>query len=378
MKFIFASDSFKGSLTSIEICRLLTKAAKHIFPDCSILEFPIGDGGEGTVDSFIYHTNGKLENIVVHGPYMEKISTTYGIINNDTAIIEMASASGLSLVPTAKRDPRYTTSYGTGELIKDAIQKGFKNILIAIGGSCTNDGGIGCMRALGVQFLDKNGNALEGIGKDLINIHTIDTSHLIDFHDVHFTIMCDVDNPLCGENGATYVFGAQKGATPLIQKELEEGMCHYRDLLSKNYGIDCDSMKGAGAAGGLGAALYTFLKAEMKSGIEVVLDYIHFDDALKDVDVVISGEGRIDAQSNYGKVLSGIANHTKRMNVPLIALCGSKGNGADEMLENGISKIYTIQEENMTLEYAIENANTLYYHKAIEVFRDIKKAPSVE
>ena len=225
MKFLFASDSFKGTLSSPKTAELLTCAAREIFPDCICDSIEVADGGEGTTDAVLSAVNGKSNSLKVHGPLWEELTCSYGMLDEKRAVMEMAAASGLPLVPDEKRDPRYTTSYGTGEMILDALNKGFRDISIAIGGSATNDGGIGCIRALGVRFLDENGEELKGCGEDLIKIRKIDVSDMNPLvKECNFTVMCDVTNPLCGKDGATYTFGKQKGATPEIQDELEKGM----------------------------------------------------------------------------------------------------------------------------------------------------------
>lgn len=293
MKLLFASDSFKGSLTSEQTIELLTKAANEVFDDPETIGVPVADGGEGTVDAIVKAEKGEIVTCSVHGPLMEKIDAGYGVINGDQAVIEMSAASGLPLVLEDKRNPMNTTSFGSGELILHALDKGYRKLYIAIGGSATNDGGMGCARALGARFLDRNGNELVGSGRDLINVHSIDmTAFDPRIKECSITVMCDVKNPLCGKDGATYTFGAQKGATPVIQAELEEGMCNYRDVIKKDFGIDCDSIEGGGAAGGLGAALRVFFDGKMRSGIEVVLDLIGFDERLEGVDLVVTGEGK--------------------------------------------------------------------------------------
>ena len=256
MKFLFASDSFKGTLSSQKTAELLTQSAREIFPDCQCDSITVADGGEGTTDAVLAATNGQKISLQVHGPLWEDITCSYGILDQNRAVMEMAAASGLPLVPKEKKDPRYTTSYGTGEMIADALKRGYRDISIAIGGSATNDGGIGCIRALGGKFLDDCDQELKGCGEDLIKIRKIDLTELNPLvKECKFTVMCDVTNPLCGKDGATYTFGGQKGATPEIQKELEEGMCNYRDIIKQQFNLDMDTIPGAGAAGGLGTAL---------------------------------------------------------------------------------------------------------------------------
>ncbi|WP_320927689.1 glycerate kinase [Hungatella sp.] len=373
MKFLFASDSFKGTLSSEQIITLLDAAAKNVFPDCETMGIPVADGGEGTIDAVISVLHGSIHEVGVHGPLMEEVVSHYGETGNGAAVIEMAAASGLPMVPVDKRDPRVTTTYGTGELIKTALDRGCRDITIAIGGSATNDGGMGAMRALGIRFLDENGEELSGCGNDLARVADIDISGLHSaVKDARFTIMCDVNNPLTGPDGATYTFGKQKGGSPEILDELEQGMIHYAALIREKMGTDVDQIPGSGAAGGLGAAFCVFLKAEMKSGIETVLDLIHFDELLEGVDLVITGEGRIDWQSAFGKVPSGIGNRCRKKGIPAIAIVGGMGDKAEMIFDHGIDSIITTINGAMGLDEALERAEELYAGAAERAFRMVK------
>ncbi|MDR1831378.1 MAG: glycerate kinase [Fusobacteriaceae bacterium] len=373
MKFLFASDSFKGTLSSEKIIELLNIAAKKVFPQCETAGVLIADGGEGTVEAVIKNTKGKMVSLEVHGPLMELRKSYYGEINEKEAIIEMAAASGLPMVPPEKRNPLLTTTCGTGELIKTALDKGFRDIAIAIGGSATNDGGMGAMRALGVRFLDAEGKELEGTGQDLEKVRDIDLSGIHPaVAETKFTVMCDVNNPLTGERGATFTFGKQKGGTPEILKRLESGMINYAGVVLAKTGVDVDKIPGAGAAGGLGAALCVFLKATLKSGIETVLDLIHFDELLNDTDLVITGEGRIDWQSAFGKVPSGIGKRCRAKNVPVVAVVGGMGDGATDIYEHGVHSIVTTVNTPMPLEEALNRAEELYLDAAERTFRVLK------
>ena len=379
MKFLFASDSFKGSLTSIRTMELLTKAARQVFHGCECCGIPVADGGEGTVDAVIAATGGRMVLAEVHDPLMKenhemkKIQAVYGIIDGNRAILEMAAASGLTLVPESKRNPMFTSTFGTGELILDALNRGCRDITVAIGGSATNDGGMGCMKALGVRFISADGKELPGVGSDLASVCTIDTSGLDRrIRDCRFTVMCDVKNPLCGENGATRTFARQKGASDRDVEQLEAGMMHYRDLIRSLYGIDCDAMEGAGAAGGLGAALKVFLHAGMQSGIQTVLELIDFDEKLQGADLVVTGEGCTDSQSVCGKVMQGVGIHARKYGIPCIGLSGSLGEGADQILDYGILSLHSIIDKPMTLNEAMNNAGTLYYDAAVRLFRTVK------
>ena len=373
MKFLFASDSFKGTLTSEQTMELLARAAKDVFGDIEYSGVPVADGGEGTTDAVVAAENGQWIEAEVCGPMMEKVTARYGKLDAHRAVIEMAAASGLPLVPIDRRNPLHATSYGTGELIRHALDQGFTDISIAIGGSATNDGGMGCARALGVRFLDDQGRELEGRGEDLEKVCAIDVSNLD--HRVSgakITVMCDVTNPLCGENGATWTFGAQKGATPEMQARLEVGMVNYRDVIRRQFAIDPDAIKGAGSAGGLGAALMVFLGGEMKSGIDTVLDLIGFDKRLEDTDLVVTGEGRTDWQSCFGKVMQGVGERAAKKGVVAVGLSGSLGRDAARIFDHGIASLMTTVDAPMPLEEALGRAGELYYLGAVRMFRFIK------
>ena len=372
MKLLFASDSFKGTLSSDQIIKLLNESAQRVFPGCETVGVPVADGGEGTVDAVIAVTKGDYRKVKVHGPLMEETEASYGVFHGDSAIIEMAAASGLPMVPTEKRNPLNTTTYGTGELIKDALDNGYRKLSIAIGGSATNDGGMGAMRALGVRFLDAQGNVLTGVGSDLEKVADIDMSGLHPaVAEAEITVMCDVTNPLTGPDGATYTFGKQKGGTPEILDRLEAGMKNYAAVMRAK-GMDVENKEGAGAAGGLGAALCGFLKANLKSGIETVLDLIDFDGLLEGTDLVVTGEGRIDWQSAFGKVPSGIGMRCKAKGVPAVAIVGGMGTGAEKIYEFGVESIVPTINGAMDLEEALERAEELYANAADRTFRMIR------
>ena len=339
--------------------------------DC--LGLSVADGGEGTVDAVINAEHGEKVYADVHDPLLRPIQASYGKLDDERAVIEMAAASGLPLLKEKERNPWITSTCGTGELIRDALDKGFRKIALAIGGSATNDGGMGCVRALGVKFLDKDGRELTGRGCDLGAVEHIDISGLDPrILETELTVMCDVTNPLTGKDGATYTFSAQKGADPAMQQKLEAGMLHYRSVLLKEFSRDPDETPGSGAAGGLGAALMIFLKGTLRSGIETVLDLIHMDERLDGVDLVVTGEGRTDWQSSFGKVMQGVGEHAQKKGIPCVGLSGSLGPGAEQIFEHGIVSLMTTVNAPMTLNEAIENAEDLYYNAAIRMFRFIK------
>lgn len=373
MKFLFASDSFKGTLSSQQTVELLAKAAKQVFGEIEYSGVPVADGGEGTTEAVVAAEGGAWMETEVCGPLKEPVKARYGKLDDRRAVIEMAAASGLPLVPMEKRNPLNTTSYGTGEMIRHALDQGFTELSIAIGGSATNDGGMGCARALGIRFLDEQGRELEGKGEDLEKVRVIDVSGLD--HRIaaaKITVMCDVTNPLCGENGATYTFGAQKGATPEIQARLEAGMVNYRDIIRRQFGVDPDAISGAGAAGGLGTALTVFLGGEMKSGIDSVLDLIDFDSRLDGTDLVVTGEGRTDWQSCFGKVMQGVGERARAKGVVAVGLSGSLGRDAAQIFDHGIESLMTTVDAPMPLEEALGRAEELYYLGAVRMFRFIK------
>jgi glycerate kinase len=371
MKFLFASDSFKGTLSSQQTVELLAKAARAVFgEDIQYSGVPVADGGEGTTDAVVAAENGSWVETLVHGPLMEPAKARYGRLDEHRAVLEMAAASGLPMVPMDQRNPLRTTSYGTGELIRHALDQGFTELSIAIGGSATNDGGMGCVRALGVRFLDAEGRELDGRGEDLEKVRSIDVSELDPrIKTTKITVMCDVTNPLCGPNGATWTFGAQKGATPEIQARLEAGMVNYRDLIRRQFDVDPDAIPGAGAAGGLGAALTVFLGGVMKSGIDTVLDLIDFDRRLEGTDLVVTGEGRTDWQSCFGKVMQGVGERARAKGVVAVGLSGSLGRNADQIFDHGIASLMTTVDAPMPLEEALGRAEELYYLGAVRMFR---------
>ena len=373
VRFLFASDSFKGSLSTKECARLLKKAAEEVFPGCETDAIPVADGGEGTVKAVIEATGGRLIPCRVSGPLGDPVEAFYGQVDDRCAVIEMAAASGLPLLTEERRNPLLTSSYGTGELIRHATDNGFRELYIAIGGSATNDGGMGCMRALGVRFLDKDGKELPGCGEDLGRVREIDTSGLDQrLSDTNITVICDVNNPLCGENGATYTFGGQKGAGAKMLKILEEGMINYCNVIKTSFGVDPDTIPGSGAAGGLGCALMVFLKGTRKSGIDAVLDIVSFDKKLENTDLVITGEGCTDWQSCFGKVMQGVGMRAHAKNIPVVGLSGSLGKGGIQILEHGISSLMTSTDRPMTLNEAMQHAEELYYSAAIRMFRMIR------
>ena len=373
MKFLFASDSFKGTLSSEEIIRLLTESAEKVFPGCETFGVPVADGGEGTVDAVIAVTKGNIRKVKVHGPLMEETESSYGEFNGDSAIIEMAAASGLPMVPVEKRNPLNTTTYGTGELILDALERGYRKISIAIGGSATNDGGMGALQALGVRFLDGDGRELPGCGRSLGKVARVCLDELHPLADAaRFTVMCDVTNTLLGPHGATMTFGAQKGADAAMQARLEEGMTRYAAALEAATHRQAADEPGAGAAGGLGFALMSVLDAGLRSGVEAVLDLVEFDRRLADADLVITGEGRMDWQSAFGKVACGVGRHCRAAGVPAAAIVGSLLAGYQPIYDAGIDTVITTVNAPMALQQALDDSEALYLDAARRLLRAVR------
>lgn len=357
MKIVIAADSFKESMTATEVCKGIEAGFKRVFPTATYRKIPIGDGGEGTVQTLVNASDGKMISIPVTGPLGNKVVAYYGISGDGkTAFIEMAAASGLHLVPLEQRNPLHTTTKGVGELILDALDHGVKHIILGLGGSATNDGGIGMAAALGAKFLDHNGQELLPMVKSLSQLDRIDLSQLDKrLKQVKIEAACDVDNPLVGEKGSSKTFGPQKGATEEIVLFLEKQLTKYADVLEKSLGITVKESPSAGAAGGLGAAVIAFLNGTLKKGIDIVLDWTDFDRLVHDADLVITGEGRIDSQTIHGKAPIGVAKRAKKFNLPVIAIAGSLGTNYEVVFNYGIDAAFSIMQEVTTLAEALHN-----------------------
>lgn len=382
MKFVFASDSFKGTLSSEQTAAFLTEAAKKMFPDVECCSVPVADGGEGTVDAVLRAVHGQKIPVSVHGPYMEKFVSYYGMLQGQKAVIGVSDASGLFLLSREQRNPLFTTSYGTGELIRAALDAGCRDISIAAGGSASNDGGTGCMQALGVKFLDKKGRELRGTGANLRDISRIDLSGLHPAaKKAKFTVLCDVDTPLCGPHGTTYSFGGKKGGSRQMLDELEHGMENYKEVLARTFPAVSErsgkdqkfaELAGSGAGGGLAAAFHIFFGAELKRGIDGVLDLIGFDSLLDHADCIITGEGRADSMSVYGKVMSGVGRRGHARGIPVFAIVGSMGAGAEEIYACGVDSMITTVNEAMPIEDAMKQAEALYKNAADRLMRILR------
>lgn len=358
MKILISIDSLKGSLSSIEAGNAIKKGILKVKEDAQVKILPLADGGEGTVDALVQGMNGKKETIEVTGPIAKKVDATYGLLKNtSTAIIEIAQASGLTLVPTELRNPLYTTTYGVGEIIKEAINKGYRNFIVGIGGSATNDAGIGMLQALGFEFYDKN-NKLVGLGGKVLNEirHIKIENRLKELDECKFKIACDVNNPLFGKNGAAYIYGSQKGATSEIIEELDNGLRNFSKVVKNYLSKDVANVEGAGAAGGLGFAFLAFLDSKLESGIKIILEEIKLEEELKDADFVITGEGRLDNQTAMGKAPIGVAKLAKKYGVKVIGLAGATTEDAVKCNEEGIDAYFSIVNRAMTIEEAMDKA----------------------
>jgi glycerate kinase len=361
MRIIVAPDSFKGSLSALGVAAAMERGIRAAFPDAEVLKVPIADGGEGTVEALVEATRGSFRTREVRGPLGEPVEARWGVLGDgETAVVEMAAASGLPLVPKERRDPRITTTHGTGELVRAVLDAGLGKLVIGIGGSATNDGGTGLARALGVRFLDAAGGDLPEGGAALARLDRIDLVGLDPrLAGLHMMVACDVDNPLTGNRGASAVFGPQKGATPEMVAELDMALSCFAAIARQATGRDVATVPGAGAAGGLGAGLLFFTPARLRPGVEIVLETTGFDELVRGADLVLTGEGRTDFQTAMGKAPVGVAAAAKRHGVPVVCLSGGLGAGADDVLSLGIDALVSTSPGPMPLEEAMERAAEL-------------------
>ena len=346
--FILVPDSFKGTLSAIEVCNIMKSSIKNLYKDANIISVPVADGGEGTVDAFLYALGGEKKSVWVSDAFNEqKILAHYAMLKDNIAVIEMATCTGLPLVKN-RLEPDKTTTFGVGELIIDAINSGAKKIILGLGGSATNDGGCGMASALGVKFKDEQDQEFIPTGGTLSQIYKIDMNNIYSkIKDVEFVSMCDVDNPLCGRLGASAVFAPQKGADEDMVKLLDEGLAHLAKIIKRDLHIEVKDIKGAGAAGGLGAGSIAFLQSKLTKGIDVVLDTINFDELVSKADIVFTGEGKFDSQSLHGKVIMGVANRSQKYKTPVIVVTGAIGENIQEAYNKGITAIFSINKEPM-------------------------------
>ncbi len=355
MKIVIAIDSFKGSLTSMEAGQAVMDSIQNLFPHCQTELIPIADGGEGMLSVMMNTTQGRLQTLKAHNPCMEKIAANYGISHDrKTAFIEMANISGLPLIKKEQQNPLKTTTYGTGELIRDALDKGCTEFIIGIGGSATNDAGTGMLQALGFLFLDKDGKALGKGGEILPQIVHIDRQNIHpSLKNAHFIVACDVQNPFYGPNGAAAVYARQKGADDAMIEELDRGMRSFAQVILKETGRDISNIPGSGAAGGMGGGMLAFLNAELRSGADLLLDLSQFESKIADADLIITGEGRIDRQSLMGKIPGKILEIGKRKGIPVIAIAGCVED-EEMLLKAGFRGVYSTKPQDMTLEEAMK------------------------
>ncbi len=356
-KYVVAPDSFKESMTAKEVCDAMEKGIKEADSAAEVIKVPMADGGEGTVDSLVDATHGQRVIVEVTGPLGNKISAYYGILGNGTtAVIEMAKASGLEIVEKKKRNPMITTTFGTGELIRDALDHNVKEIIIGLGGSSTNDGGSGMAQALGAKLLDQNNHQIPFGGGNLDKLDKIDISNLDSrLQDVKIILASDVTNPLIGKEGASRVFGLQKGATPEMVEKLENNLQHYAKIVKRDLNKDVASLSGAGAAGGLGAGLMAFTTCEMRQGVDIAIEVTKLEEKIRDADYVFTGEGGTDFQTKFGKTPYGVAKLGKKYHKPVISLAGYLGEGIDSLYSEGFTAIFGIIPGACDLSTALKN-----------------------
>ncbi|AHF77007.1 Glycerate kinase [Sodalis praecaptivus] len=374
--FVLAPDSFKESMTAKEVCTAMEKGLRKVFPEANFVHVPMADGGEGTTQSLIDATNGRLNALNVTGPLGEMVQASYGIMGNgDIAVIEMASASGIQWVNRDSKNPLITTTYGTGELIRACLDKGIKKIILGIGGSATNDGGAGMAQALGVRFYDEAGNILPRGGGALGRLQHIDLTGLDSrLAQVDIQVACDVTNPLCGEQGASAIFGPQKGATPDMVARLDANLAHFAAVIRHQLGKDVANVPGAGAAGGLGAGLMAFTHCTLRKGIDIVVEFSGLRNKLVGADFCFTGEGRIDYQTKFGKTPYGVARTAKAQGVPVIAVSGCVGDGVDALYGEGIDTIFGIIPRADTIEALLKDGPINMERACENIGRLLKKA----
>jgi glycerate kinase len=371
VKIVIAPDSFKGSAAAPEAANAIEKGVLKAVPGAEIIKVPMADGGEGTVEAMITAAGGEIRQVEVTGPLGDKVPAFYGILyDGKTGVVEMAAASGLPLVPKEKRNPMLATSFGTGELIKMALEAGCRRLVIGIGGSATNDGGMGMLQALGVKFLDAGGAELGFGGGELERLASIDCSNLYaGLKDAEILAACDVTNPLCGPHGASHVFGPQKGATLEMVERLDKGLENFANRIKDTLGKDIMNMPGTGAAGGMGAGLVAFLGAVLKRGMEIMTEIAGIEKKVEWCDLVITGEGNTDFQTAFGKVPVGISRIGKKYGKPVICLSGGLGEGVETLYEEGITALFSIANKPMSLEMAMKNAGDLLTSAAENIIR---------
>lgn len=371
-KIVIAPDSFKESMAAIEVADAIERGFAKVFPNTTVFDkIPMADGGEGTTEALVNALNASYRKVSVKNPINKTITASYGYAyETNTAIIDMASASGLDLIAEEDKNPLITTSYGTGQLINDAIEQGAQHIILGIGGSATNDGGVGMLSALGCKFLDSDNQTLKAGGAALAKLSHIDMSNLNPkLKDTTIEVACDVTNPLLGKYGASEIYGRQKGATEDMIKQLDAALTRYHDVIEQQLNVSVKDIEGAGAAGGLGTGLLAFLNANLAKGIDIVLKETQFTQRVKDADLVITGEGKMDHQTIYGKTPIGVSHAAQRFNVPVIAIAGSLGEEYQAVYEHGISSVFSILQQPCSLSDALENGRKYMEQTAENIAR---------
>lgn len=372
MKVVIAPDSYKGSLTAMEVANCIEEGINRYSKNIEVVKVPMADGGEGTVQALVDATGGKIMNLKVCDPLLREVDSFYGILGDGkTAIIEMAAASGINLLEKEELNPLITSTYGTGQIINDAIKKGCKNIIVGIGGSGTNDGGAGMLRALGIRFLNEEGRDIPEGGGALKELYSIDKRNFNKkISECNIKVACDVDNPLCGLNGASYIFGPQKGANNEDIRLLDEALNQYAKIIKNEFNRDVLNISGSGAAGGSGAA-FLAIGAKLERGIDIVINETNLQTMIKGADIVFTGEGRIDFQTKFGKAPYGVAKEAKKYGLPVIAICGEIGEGYDELYNHGFTSIFSIVNRPMTLEDSIKDSKKLISDVSESIIRAI-------
>ncbi|MCX7710006.1 MAG: glycerate kinase [Clostridia bacterium] len=374
MRVVVAPDKFKGSLSASEVANCIEKGIQRVDASIEVVKIPMADGGEGTVQAIVDSCSGRIVKVKVKDPLMREIDSFYGLLEEaNTAVIEMAAASGLMLLSHDERNPLKTTTYGLGELIKHALEAGCKNIFLGIGGSATNDGGAGMLQALGARLLDADGKEIGYGAEGLIRVKDIDISGLDQkISECRILVACDVDNPLCGPNGASFVYGIQKGADLETAGKLDACLLNFGNVIERKTGIQVIRMSGAGAAGGVGISLKAFMGAELNKGIELIAEITKLYEQLKEADLVFTGEGKIDSQTAFGKTPLGVAQAAKKFNLPVIALTGALGEGSESLGDKGFDAIFSIMNKPMALEQAMRDTKELLVDTTEQVMRAIK------
>ncbi len=379
MKVVVAPQSFKGSISALDAARAMEEGVLRVVPDAGTVLVPVADGGDGTLETLVDATGGEVRSTTVTGPIGKPVTAEWGALGDgQTAVIEMARTSGLALLSLAERDPLHATTYGLGEVLREALDAGFRSFIVGIGGSATNDGGAGMAQALGVRLLDETGKDLPQGGAALAGLRRVDVSGLDGrVMEARFSVACDVSNPLTGPEGASAVYGPQKGATPDLVEQLDAALKNFARVVERDTGTSIDAVRGSGAAGGLGGGMMAFLGGSLRAGVDIVLDHVGLDEKLEGADLVITGEGRIDFQTVYDKAPIGVARRAKRRGIPVLAVCGSLGKGFEDVHAEGIDAAVSILTAPMTLDEASARAGELIADAVAEAMRSMKAGSTV-